>query len=828
MSFETLFPFRKIERRWQKIWSKSNYKIWHADDVKPKKNYILDMFPYPSGEGLHVGHPVGYIASDILSRQRRMKGGNVLHPMGWDAFGLPAELYAIKTKTPPQKAVKKNIARYRRQLNMFGLSYDWQREINTTDPNYYKLTQWTFIKLFEKGLAYEAEMPVNWCENCRAVLANEEVLDEACERCGSPVVQKNTRQWLLKITAYADKLLEGLPWLDWPENVKEMQKNWIGKSLGAEIDFSMSGSSKKIKVFTTRPDTIFGATFIVVSPSYPQIADLVTADNYLLVQRYLDAFHKKTISEEEKTGVFTGSYAINPMNSEKIPVWISNYVLGDYGTGAVMAVPAHDKRDFDFAKKFRLPIRRVIYPQNTGEITVNAEEDSGLPYEEPGLIQNSAEFSNLDSEDAKAKIIKMLEVNGNGKLQVRYRLRDWIFSRQRYWGEPIPIIKCRKCGNVPVPEKDLPVVLPNIRAYQPNATGEAPLAAIKKWVNIRCPICKGRAKRETNTMPQWAGSCWYYLGYILGSKKIEIKNKKLDNKEFRKLFNKWLPVDVYIGGVEHATLHLLYARFWHKFLYDIKVVKTPEPFKKLVNQGLVLGLDGEKMSKSRGNVITPDTIIKQYGADALRMYEMFMAPIEMVKPWSTQGIVGVWRFLNRVWSLGKKIKKYKAAKKNKKEQNAISEMFLAKHNQTIKKVTEDIENFKYNTAISALMEWEHAASAEPNLSKKELEEFIKLLFPFAPHISQEIYAVHIKNKGLLDYAKWPKWNKKYVITSDFELVIQINGKFRSRVVAPLGINEAEAKRIALADEKTKKFIGGREPKKTVYIQNRLINLIIKF
>jgi len=631
----------KIEPKWQKIWAKNNYKIWHTSDQPKKKHiYILDMFPYPSGEGLHVGHIEGYTASDILSRYYRMKGYDVLHPMGWDAFGLPAENYAIKTKKNPKEVVAKNVKHFRKQLQSMGFSYDWQREINTTDPNYYKWTQWIFLQLYKNGLAYEDEISVNWCPSCKTVLADEEVVGGKCDRCNTLVERKKLKQWVLKITAYADKLLKDLDLLDWPERVKTMQKNWIGRSEGVDIEFKVAGYEEHIKVFTTRADTIFGVTYLVLAPEHPLTKKITSEPQLSEVKKYVEQASQKSDFErqagiKEKTGVFTGAYAINPANRERVPIWVSDYVLMSYGTGAIMGVPAHDERDLQFAEQFRLPVKEVISSD--------------------GTLINSGPFDGTPSKIAQEKIALYI----GGKKIVRYKLRDWIFSRQRYWGEPIPIIKCPKCGNVPLKESELPLKLPEVKKYQPSGKNESPLADISSWVNVKCPKCKGPAKREVNTMPQWAGSSWYYLAFLLGNKRLKIKNKNLGNKQFKKIFDSWVPVDVYIGGVEHAVLHLLYARFWHKFLFDIGVVSTLEPFSCLINQGIILGEDGEKMSKSRGNVISPDSI------------EMFMGPLSFSKPWSSQGVIGIYRFLNRVWYLiteknpisGKKLKKKKEEKK---------------------------------------------------------------------------------------------------------------------------------------------------------------------
>lgn len=772
----------KIEKKWQRDWAKNGYKLWRADDksTRPKK-YVLDMFPYPSGEGLHVGHLLGYIGSDILSRYYRMCGFNVLHPMGWDAFGLPAENYAIKHKIHPEIAVKKNIKNFKRQLNAPGFSYDWSREINTTDPGYYKWTQWIFVQLFKHGLAYEAELPVNWCPRDKTVLANEEVVEGCCERCGEKVERRKLKQWVLKITAYADRLLKDLGTLDWPEKVKELQRNWIGRSEGASLKFPVANSELLIEIFTTRADTLDGATYVVLAPEHPLVELLKPhIKNWDSVQKYINAAKNKGDRErqenKEKTGVeLKGVKAINPLNKEEIPVWLADYVLASYGTGAIMAVPEHDERDREFAEKFKLPIiDRPLIPK----------------------------------DEAISKV--------GGKKTVNYKLRDWIFSRQRYWGEPIPVIKCEKCGTVSVPEKDLPVKLPKVKSYEPTGTGESPLAAIKKWVEVKCPTCKGRARRETNTMPQWAGSCWYYLRYI------DPKNKKALADQAKERY--WMAsgregigeggVDLYIGGVEHAVLHLLYARFWHKFLYDVHAVRTLEPFQKLMNQGLMMGPDGQKMSKSKGNVISPDATIKEFGADSMRMYEMFMGPFDQGKSWDPHGILGVNRFLNRLWNFALLNKKTKIS----------NEKALRSLHRTIKKVTEDIENFQFNTSISALMICLNEVEKEL-LTPEDVLKFLKLCFPFAPHISQEL-AAELGHKKLLDYESWPTWDEKLVVEDTITLVLQVNGKVRDTIEVKAGIKEEEAKKLALENEKVITWLSGKEPKKVIYVQKKLVNIVV--
>jgi leucyl-tRNA synthetase len=799
----------KIEPKWQKIWAKNNYKFWHTKDKPNKKHiYILDMFPYPSGEGLHVGHIEGYTASDILSRYYRMKGFQVLHPMGWDAFGLPAENYAIKTKKSPKEVVAKNIKYFRKQLQEMGFSYDWQREVNTTDPNYYKWTQWIFLQLYKKGLAYEEEVPVNWCPSCKTVLADEEVVDGKCDRCGNIVKRKKLRQWVLKITAMADRLLEDLDLLEWPARVKTMQKNWIGRSEGVEVDFKVSGLNESVKVFTTRVDTIFGVTYLVIAPEHPLTKKILQENYQEDAIKYIEKALQKSDFErqstvKEKTGVFTGSYAINPANRERIPIWISDYVLINYGTGAIMGVPAHDERDLDFAQKFHLSVKEVISPE--------------------GNVINSGPFDGTPYKKAQEKIAFYV----GGKKVVRYKLRDWIFSRQRYWGEPIPMIKCEKCGLVPLKESQLPLKLPEIKKYEPTGKNESPLADISSWVNVKCPKCKGPAKREVNTMPQWAGSCWYYLRYL------DPKNKKklIDSKKEKA----WMPVNIYIGGVEHAVLHLLYARFWHKVLYDLGVVSTLEPFSRLINQGIILGEDGEKMSKSRGNVISPDTVVKKYGADSLRMYEMFMGPLSFAKPWNTQGVIGIYRFLSRVWSLisdddnkskeKDTIKMTIEAKRQLKEN--LKELERARH-KTIKKVTEDIEHLRFNTAISALMEYLNQLYQVPfeEINQKYKETLVLLLFPFAPHLAEELWQTALKHRKLAEQEKWPVFKSELIEEKSFTLVVQINSKVRDKIKAKKGINETEAKRLAKTSPHIKKYLSKQKIKKVIFVKDRIINFVI--
>jgi leucyl-tRNA synthetase len=804
-----VYPYKKIEKKWQKIWSKNNFKIWQAKDYQGKKLYILDMFPYPSGEGLHVGHVENFTASDILARYYRMRGFNVSHPMGWDAFGLPAENYALKKKKNPMVFVPKNIDGYRKQIQSLGLSYDWSKEINTTHPNYYYWTQWIFLQMFKEGLVYEKEAPINFCPSCKTGLANEEVINGHCERCGSETEIKFLKQWHIRITAYADRLLNDFQELDWPENIKEMQRNWIGKSEGYEITFKLKEKLPSLKIFTTRLDTLFGVTFLALSPEHPLALDIAIDDYYLNVEDYIKNHLKNKIKknyEKEITGVFTGNYAHHPITGESIPVWISSYVLGDYATGAIMGVPAHNKFDYQFAKKFMLKIIPVVSP------TINNQQFD-LPYENYGYLINSFDYDNLPSEIAMEKIGEYLIKLGVSEKKVYYKLKDWVFSRQRYWGEPLPLIRCHQCGIVPVPEKDLPVTLPKVKNYQPTGTGESPLKNIKKWVKVKCPQCRQGAERETQTMPQWAGSCWYYLAYVLktnkNSKQIKIK---WDNKKLKY----WLPVDIYIGGAEHAVLHLLYARFWHKFLYDKKLVPTPEPFKRLVNQGIILGPDGEKMSKSRGNVVNPDEIIEKYGADCLRVYEMFMGPLTETKKWDTTAIMGPFRFLNKVWLISKKVKKANVKKD--------SPEILKEINKLIKKVTEDIENLKFNTTLSSLMEFINFIN-DQKISKKNWLNVIKLLFPFAPHLSQEIWSM-FNGDRLLEKEKWPSYDSRFLEEETCELIIQVNGKKRDKIFIDKNLDFEEIKKLVFSNNKIKKFINKKKIKKIIFVKNKLINLVI--
>jgi leucyl-tRNA synthetase len=789
----------KIEKKWQKVWNKKKvYKTSEAGN-KPKC-YVLDMFPYPSGEGLHVGHPRGYIATDIYSRLKTMKGFNVLHPMGWDAFGLPAEQYAIKMKVNPEIAVKKNVKRYKEQISMIGLNYDWDREINTTDPKYYKWTQWIFLQLFKKGLAFESYEPINWCPSCETGLANEDLEDGKCERCGTQVEKKPMRQWVLKIRDYADRLLEDLDELNWPGYIKELQKNWIGRSEGSQLWFNIAHSDEKIIVFTTRPDTLYGVTYVVLAPEHKLIGELKPQiTNWNEVEGYIKKSKSKseierTSDSKEKTGVLLkGIIVKHPITKEIIPAYVSDYVLGHYGTGAVMAVPAHDDRDFAFAKKYNLPIKEVISGGNVSE----------KAYIEDGLMVNSDEFDGRKNTE----IMKEITEFAGGEMTKTYKLQNWVFSRQRYWGEPIPLIHCDKCGVVPVPEKELPLKLPKVKSYEPTGTGESPLATISKWVNTKCPVCGEKAKRETNTMPQWAGSSWYYLRYM------DPKNNKalVDPKKEKY----WAPVDMYVGGTEHATRHLIYARFWHKFLFDIGVVSTKEPFKQLRNQGMVLGSDGRKMGKRWGNVVNPDEVVKNVGADTLRVYESFMGPFEQEISWSTNSMIGSRRFLEKVWKL-----------KNKVENNFNdNDETLLLLNQTIKKVGEDIESFNANTAVSSMMILAKHLDELEKISGQTYLNFIKILSPFAPHMCEEIWSLFGKKEMIVQEA-WPKYDETKLISSLAKIAVQINGKIRATIEVPVDSPEDIVESVALKNELIVKWIDNKKIIKKIFIKNRIINFVI--
>jgi len=854
------YPYGQIEAKWQALWE-TQQRFRAIDGNRRPKYYILDMFPYPSGAGLHVGHPEGYTATDIIARFKRMCGFNVLHPMGWDAFGLPAEQYAIETGTHPAITTKKNIETFKRQITRLGFSYDWQREINTTDPAYVKWTQWIFLKLYERGLAYMAEAAVWWCPSCGTVLANEEVVDGTCERKGHAVERRPMRQWMLKITAYAERLLEDLDTLDWPEHIKEMQRNWIGKSIGAEVWFGLEVKAAlpdavidgtrvrrhvgkiEIKIYTTRPDTLFGATYLVLSPEHPLIAHLTSENRREIVEQYRVKAARKSEFErselvKEKTGVFTGAFAINPVNQERIPIWIADYVLASYGTGAIMAVPAHDQRDLEFALTFGLDVRIVIMPED------RPLELAGLThaYTEPGRMHESGPFTGLRSDEAKGKIIEWLQARGVGSAAVNYKLRDWLFSRQRYWGEPIPIVHCEKCGTMPLPESTLPLNLPDMKDFkplvvvskgsggQPNAKGltsgfsyqverlRVPLDDAKNpdgtpWKQTSCPKCNGPAERETNTMPQWAGSCWYYLRYL------DPHNDQHAWDPAKERY--WMSVDLYIGGAEHAVLHLLYARFWHKVLFDAQLVSTPEPFRKLVNQGLILGEDGEKMSKSRGNVVNPDDVINAHGADAFRLYEMFMGPLEAVKPWSTRSIEGVDRFLNRIWRL---VVEGEQLSSTLQEVSVEGELKRQLH-ATIKAVTEDLEELRFNTAISAMMILLNALESQTTRPRAAVHTLVLLLSPFAPHIAEELWA-RLGHPNSLANEPWPTYDPSALEQAEILIVVQVNGKMRGRMTVPAAVSEAQLKELALADRQVNKFIDGQSIKQWIIVPKRLINIVI--
>lgn len=936
------YNFKEIEKKWQDYWEKNN--SYRTKEGSSPKFYVLDMFPYPSGEGIHVGHLKGYVATDIVSRMKRAQGFDVLHPMGWDAFGLPAENYAIKTGIHPEITTAKNVSNIKRQMKVSGLSYDWERELNTTDPEYYRWTQWIFLKLFEKGLAYKKLLPINWCPSCKTGLANEEVVDGKCERCGTETTKKDIEQWVLRITEYADKLLAGLPGLSWPDKIKEMQKNWIGRSEGWEIKFLIGG--KEVPVFTTRADTLFGCTYLVLAPEHPLVSEL-DAENKEKVSEYVEKSKNRSererISEvKDKTGVeLKGIKAINPVNGKEISVFVADYVLVHYGTGAVMAVPAHDDRDLAFANEHNIETISVIRP-NSGEfridkkteerlsalreiekafknigikfwfignfalsinhlndfadvdcrvlekdfemaqkelenrgyvkeydkvndkfkVSVNKKEGTILEvgttekdlggervsfygveivltdkeriseyyristdkqgrsllvispnkilqaFTEDGTLINSGEFDGLKSEEAREKIGEFLKKEGKAEKKVNYKLRDWVFSRQRYWGEPIPIVHCEKCGMVPVPENELPVMLPHVEKYQPTGTGESPLAAISEWVNTRCPECGGPAKRETNTMPQWAGSCWYYLRYLDNKNGKEIFDKKKEKK--------WMPVDLYVGGAEHAVLHLLYSRFWHKFLYDLKIVSTEEPFQTLRNVGLIMAPDGQKMSKSKGNVIAPDEIINEYGADALRCYEMFMGPFDDAIGWNPQGVKGVNRFLLRFWEVFSECKNGKSSKE-----------VVIETNKLIKKVSEDLSKMKFNTSIAFFMEFMNFISErKEELGIEEAKKILVILSPFAPHLCEELWEM-MGNKGSITSEKWPEFDPSLIREEKVSLVIQVNGKVREKIEMAAGTPREEAEKMALENERVRKWISGKEVVEVFFVQDKLINIVIK-
>ncbi|MED3198321.1 leucine--tRNA ligase [Bacillus toyonensis] len=798
------FNHQEIEKKWQGYWEE-NKTFRTPDETEKPKFYALDMFPYPSGAGLHVGHPEGYTATDILSRMKRMQGYNVLHPMGWDAFGLPAEQYALDTGNSPAEFTELNINTFRNQIKALGFSYDWDREVNTTDPNYYKWTQWIFLKLFEKGLAYVDEVPVNWCPALGTVLANEEIIDGKSERGGHPVERRPMRQWMLKITAYGDRLLEDLDELDWPESLKDMQRNWIGRSEGAEVHFNIDGTDEKFTVFTTRPDTLFGATYCVLAPEHALVAEITTAEQKEAVEAYINSVKMKSDLErtelaKEKTGVFTGAYAVNPVNGEKLPIWIADYVLATYGTGAVMAVPAHDERDYEFASVFNLPMKEVV---KGGDITKEV-------YTGDGAHVNSAFLDGLNKEEAIAKMIEWLEVTSAGNQKVTYRLRDWLFSRQRYWGEPIPVIHWEDGTMTAVKEEELPLVLPKTENIRPSGTGESPLANIEEWVNVVDPETGKKGRRETNTMPQWAGSCWYYLRYMDPN-----NNEALVDPEKVK---QWLPVDIYIGGAEHAVLHLLYARFWHKVLYDIGVVPTKEPFQQLFNQGMILGENNEKMSKSKGNVVNPDDIVASHGADTLRLYEMFMGPLDASIAWSENGLDGARRFLDRVWRLFVQDN----GELSEKITDAPNQELEKAYHQTVKKVTEDYAELRFNTAISQMMVFINDAYKANTLPKEYVEGFVKMIAPVAPHIGEELWSKLGYNETIT-YASWPTFDESKLVEDEVEIVVQIMGKVRAKLTMSKDASKEEMEKLAL--EAIKEQIEGKTVRKVIVVPGKLVNVV---
>ncbi len=850
------YDFSAIEKKWQKYWEDN--KTFKAEDISDKKKlYVLDMFPYPSGAGLHVGHPEGYTATDIFCRYKRMRGFNVLHPMGWDAFGLPAEQYAVETGTHPSITTKKNVETFKRQIKSLGFSYDWDREINTTDPKYYRWTQWIFLQLYKKGLAYVDEVPVNWCPALGTVLANEEVIDGRSERGNHPVIRKPMRQWMLKITDYAERLLADLDQLDWPEGIKEMQRNWIGKSEGAEVIFKIDGTDKTVTVFTTRPDTLFGATYLVLSPEHELVNVITTPEQRAAVEEYqrkasLKSDLERTDLNKDKTGAFTGAYAVNPVNGEKLPVWISDYVLSSYGTGAIMAVPAHDTRDFDFAVKFHLPIKCIIEPTAADAAAAKLDLNDILAgkvcWTGDGVSFNSANneglvLNGMHVKEAKEATIAWLSERGAGKRMVNYKLRDWLFSRQRYWGEPFPVIHMEDGSIRLVDEKDLPVTLPPLDDFKPAGTGESPLAKAEEWLDYTDPVTGMKGRRETNTMPQWAGSCWYYLRYI-----DPHNDKQFIDPEKEKY---WMPVDLYVGGAEHAVLHLLYARFWHKVLYDIGAVSTPEPFHKLVNQGMILGISykdsrgalvpmdkvvkgengpvhketGEKlvefpakMSKSLKNVVNPDDVVRDYGADSMRLYEMFMGPLEAVKPWSTQGVEGVFRFLKRSWKMIAQTEIDDQAKMTPAQEKLL--------HATIKKVTEDTETLNFNTAISQMMIFLNEFSKLDKMPREAAEAYVKLLSPYAPHIAEEMWEI-LGNKAPVSLAPWPGFDPAKLVENEVEILIQIQGRPRARVMMPADADAKKMEELAFADPTIKAALEGKQVIKVVCVPKRIVNIVAK-
>jgi len=844
-----LYRFNEIEKKWQQFWQeRRTFRAEDCDGSRPKY-YVLDMFPYPSGQGLHVGHPEGYTASDIIARYKRMKGFNVLHPFGWDAFGLPAEQHAIQTGTAPGKTTRKNIDNMRRQTKSLGFSYDWDREVNTTDPNYYRWTQWIFLKFFnsyfdqaeqkakpieqlpippglteaqkqnyidDHRLAYEAEVPVNWCPELGTVLANEEVVGGVSERGGHPVVRKPMRQWMLRITKYAERLLEDLEIVDWPYSIRKLQTDWIGKSIGADVDFKVDGFDETIRVFTTRPDTLFGATYMVLAPEHPLVDKITAPQNKENVRKYREQAARKsdldrTDLAKEKAGEPLGAFAVNPVNNEKIPIWISDYVLISYGTGAIMAVPAHDDRDFEFATKFNLPIIPVVQPPDAGQ--ADLVRQGKLCFIGDGTAINSGQFNGQPTAQFKENITNWLAERGLGQKSINYKLRDWLFSRQRYWGEPFPILHIEDGRVTGLSENDLPLILPDVKDYKPAGAGEPPLANVHDWVNVTLPDGT-KAKRETNTMPQWAGSCWYYLRYL--DPQNTDKGWDPENEKY------WMPVDLYIGGAEHAVLHLLYSRFWHKFLYDLGCVSTKEPFTKLVNQGMILGEDGQKMSKSRGNVINPDKVVADYGADSMRLYEMFMGPLEAIKPWSTQGVEGVHRFLQKAW---RAVVDEAAGGLDEAVKDAQpDEATLRLLHQTIKKVGEDIETFGFNTAISAMMIFINHLGKQTIRPKSVVEQFVLILAPFAPHIAEELWQ-RLGHADTLAYEPWPVYDKELVKEKEIELAVQVNGKIKDRIVVPADADEEQIKSQALGSAKVQTAMAGKEATKVIVVKPRIVSII---
>lgn len=821
------YPFKDFEPKWQRYWEEhETYRTTEDPSFPPDKRlYVLDMFPYPSGAGLHAGHMENYTITDMYSRYLRMKGFNVLHPMGFDAFGLPAENYAIKTGTHPREVTKANVDRFREQIKSMGFLYDWDRELSTTDPGYYKWTQWIFLKLWERGLAYESDKPINFCPSCKTGLANEEVVGGECDRCHSKVTRKQLRQWVLRITQYADRLLEGLDRVDWPEPIKLMQRNWIGRSEGANVKFKLakgegptegsgpSEGSGEIEVYTTRPDTLFGATYMVLAPEHPLVARITTADKRAEVEAYVEAAAKKSDLErtelaKDKTGVHTGAYAINPVNGAEIPVWISDYILASYGTGAIMAVPAHDDRDWAFAKKFGIPIVQVV----AGKAAYESGQDFSVePAEcdiEDGYSVNSGPFTGMTTPECKKRIVEWLAEKGIGAQSVNYKLRDWLFSRQRYWGEPIPLVHCPKCGTVPVPEAELPLLLPEVKSYEPSGTGESPLATIADWVNTKCPKCGGAAKRETNTMPQWAGSCWYYMRFIDPDNAAAFAAR--DKLEY------WMPVGLYVGGAEHAVLHLLYSRFWHKVLFDAGLVNTDEPFQRLVNQGQILGTDGARMSKSRGNTVNPDDYVAADGADALRVFIMFMGPIDADKPWSTAGLTGVVRFLERCWNI---------SQLPVTGEEPPEELKRLLH-KTIRKVSLDTDQMAYNTAISQMMVYTSEIAKLEKMPRSLWEPIVLMLSPYAPHLAEELWE-RLGGKPSVATQRWPSWDEALCAESELTIIVQVNGKLRDKLILPAGTGDDVARAKAMELDKVKEQLSGKEIVKVISVPGKLVNIVVK-